>query len=174
MVIALGSTSEDKKRILLGVLSKLGVDAKVLCVEVDPRVPDQPLDEGTTILGARNRSRFAKEKMKEGCAIGMGLEGGLTRLEGDERNLYLVCVAVITDSAMKDYIGVSSKLCLPRAVSEQVQGGRPFGHVIRDFANSRGGDFGLAPIISSLVRRETAFAEAINNCWLVYNNRRSY
>lgn len=160
MLIALGTTSEDKKTILLSVLQTLNLDIKIQPVEVESGISDQPMDELTTIIGARNRAKAALISVD--ADMGIGLEGGLSEINDE---LYLVCVAVIKVKE-KEYLGISSKLVLPTEVSNEIKQGVQFGEAIRGYKlkNSGKGDI-FDHWINELISRRKLFGEAILNAF---------
>lgn len=171
MIIALGSTSEDKKRILRSVFKKdFKINPKIIGVTANPKITNQPLDEETTIEGASNRAKEALKKVSE-CDFSIGLEGGLCLVEN---NYFLVCVAVILDKEDKKYIGISSKLRLPKSVSEKIKKGEQFGKAIRNFKKENYKDKNILPIINNLIKRDIAFKEAIVNSFRIYKNKKYY
>jgi len=171
MIIVLGSTSADKKRILSETLRKeFKIKPKIIGVEVNSGITDQPLDEKTTVEGATNRAREAMKKIPQ-CDFSIGLEGGLSLIDN---RYFLVCVAVILDKENKKYIGVSSKLCLPRSVSDKIKKGGQFGVVIRDFEKENNEDKDILLIIKKLIKRNVAFKEAIVNSYQIYRNKKYY
>jgi len=171
MIIALGSTSEDKKRILSETLRReFKIKPKIIGVEVNSGITDQPLDEKTTIRGATNRAREALKKIPH-CDFSIGLEGGLSLISN---NYFLVCVAVILDKENKKYIGVSSKLCLPKSVSEKIKKGGQFGLIIREFEKENCKDKNILLIIKKLIKRDVSFKEAIVNSYQIYRNKKYY
>ncbi len=157
--IALGSASEDKRRILEEVLTDLEIKAKVTSVLVKSNITDQPLDEATTLAGARNRAIAAK-KANEGVEVGIGLEGGLVSIQN--LGYFLVCAAVIVDKNMREFVGISSKLRLPTKVSEKICEGKQFGQIIREFAAYQNKNSYGSKVASLLISRKHAFKEAIN------------
>ncbi len=54
-------------------------ECEVLGVEVDSGIAEQPMSEEETVQGATNRARAA---LKQGGDYGVGLEGGVTEIEG--------------------------------------------------------------------------------------------
>lgn len=162
MKIVLGSTSEDKKKILADVLSEFGMSPDIVGMEIAPKITDQPLDEATTIRGAFNRAKGALSKVQD-CDFSIGLEGGLSLVED---NYFLVCATVIIDKEGGKYIGISSKLSLSKEVSEKVKQGEQFGIAIRQFANKHKDHSYTYKIAKLLISREQSFREAITNALL--------
>ena len=157
--IALGTTSDDKRRILELVLTNLKIKAKVTSFLVESNITDQPLDETTTLTGARNRAIAAK-KANEDMEVGIGIEGGLASIEN--LGYFLVCAAVIVDKDMREFVGISSKLRLPTKVSKKISKGIQFSQAIREFATYQNKNSYGSKIASLLVSRKQAFKEAIN------------
>lgn len=170
MKIALGSTSEEKKRILMDVISKFNVLPEIIGVDINSMIVDQPLDEATTIKGAFNRAIGALDKVLD-CGFSIGLEGGLS-LIGD--NYFLVCAAVIIDKKRKSYIGMSSKFPLPKKISDRVKRGEQFGVVVREFEADKQIDDNIRLVVVGLIKRDVAFAEAIRNSYQAYKNKKHY
>ena len=132
-------------------------------------ITNQPLDEVTTLNGARNRAIAAK-KAKENMEIGIGLEGGLVFIEN--LGYFLVCAAVIIDQDKKEFVGISSKLRLPAEVSEKISRGNQFSQIIREFAAYQNKNPYENKVVSLLVSREQAFKEAINCAFLDWMSSR--
>jgi len=171
MIIALGSTSVDKKKVLAEVFRKeFKIKPKIIGVEVDSGITDQPLDEKSTIKGAVNRAKEALKKLPE-SDFGIGLEGGLSLIDN---RYFLVCAAVIVDRENRKYIGVSSKLCLPKKVSEEIRKGKQFGLAIRDFKRENSNNRNILPILNNLIKRDLSFKEAIINSYKIYKNKKYY
>ena len=169
MKINLGTTSDDKKKILIAALSELNIsDYTIEGHKVDSEITDQPLDEEMTLQGARNRARNALA-VCSGSLLGVGLEGGLVMLPGDTR-YYLVCVAVIRDKGNHEYVGVSGKLALPQSVSDYVMNGGEFGVAIREYESQVGID---NEYTRELVTRKQSFITAIQNAFRDYCARSS-
>lgn len=163
--IFLGTTSQAKLDI---VRSFFAENYNVIPVNVDSGVTDQPLDENITIQGAITRAKQAvsPDQIYE---FSIGLEAGLVKVN----NLYyLVCVVAIVDRSNNIYLGISSKLPLPKEVSDKVAGGKQFGEVIREFRNSTKE---TSPVfiqyIQELIDRKKSFLEALNIAFLAYKFR---
>lgn len=166
--IALGSTSDDKKSILKNALEGLKIDSDIKGHEVESGITDQPLDEETTILGAKNRALAALEFESE-AEIGIGLEGGLVEIEN--KGYFMVCASVVIDKDGHDYLGLSGKLQLPKEASQKIKRGEQFGQAIREFAQKHDKDPLINELTERLVTRKEAFTEAIRNSILSYFNK---
>ena len=172
--LALGSTSLDKKRILKEALSLFSLTAEIRTVDVSPGINEQPLNEKTTIKGAENRAIAAMNAFHKGKKIdfAVGLEGGLCWI--NNKGYFLICAAVICDKDKITYLGLSSKLQLPKEVSDEIKKGKSFGKAIRDFHQKNKNNSSLIKIVNLLISRKEAFREAITNAFLIYANKIYY
>ena len=164
MIISLGSTSEDKKNVLLVALESLQIPGELTCCNVSSGISDQPLDEPTTIEGARNRARAALTSHPE-AELGIGMEGGLA--EVNSFGYFLVCAVVIIDKNGKEYVGISAKLRLPTEVSDKVKAGEQFGEAVREYESTHATESAL---MTELISRRQSFTEAVRNAVTNYAN----
>ena len=153
MIIALGSTSQEKISYLKKVFSQKKIKTEVFPVAVESGVPDQPIGEEVIIKGAKNRALQALRKISE-AEIGVGMEGGLVRKKG---NFYLFCAVAIVSREEKFFLGVSKELPLPQEVFWQIKQKGKFGIVIRNYASKKGKDEDIEELIS----REKSFSQAL-------------
>jgi len=152
--VVLGSTSEDKKSIVSDFFSSMDKDVKISLQEVASGVPDQPMDEEITIIGATNRAKNALNLQPTDMAI--GIEGGLCNVDDE---LFLVCIIAVIEPNGKISIGKSSKYMIPNTCAKQVASGKPFGEMIREYYkscpdNEKG-------YVDDLINRKKAFTEAL-------------
>lgn len=161
--ISLGSTSNQKREILKVLLND---DYEIYPFNASSEVTEQPLDEDTTLIGAKNRARNAFINLTS-AEIGVGMEGGLTKSEG---GLFLVCITAIYDGK-KYYVGISSKLKLPNKVSQLIEKGGSFGEIIRDHKISYGDNERYSEYLDELINRERLFKESIINAFKIYSHR---
>lgn len=167
MNISLGSTSQEKKNILIKCLNEMGIkDFSITECNVNSEIDSQPLDELTVLKGANNRATNAL-KLGNTKTLGIGLEGGLTTISNDG-DYYLVCTAVIKDSFGNAFTGISSKLILPKKISNLVREGKEFGVIIREEASKIDNKHGY---YEELVSRKVSFKQAIFNAFLDYFNK---
>ncbi|MDD5555913.1 MAG: inosine/xanthosine triphosphatase [bacterium] len=80
MKIAVGSRNPLKIEAVRNVAARVFDGVTVEGVAVDSGVRGNPLTDAETIAGAVARARAAREKT--GADLGVGLEGGITRVEG--------------------------------------------------------------------------------------------
>lgn len=87
-------------------------NAKIVAMEVDSEVSDQPKSLEETIKGAKNRAR----KVFEDCDYSFGIESGLMKLSGFESRFVDITVCVIYDGE-KFSPGFSSCFECPKEIS---------------------------------------------------------
>lgn len=161
MKIIFGSTSEQKIKIIKD--SILG--AEIIPVSVESGIADQPLDEETTVRGSINRAQNAIVAHNDIFDFSIGLEGGLSFING----LYnLVCVVSIVDNKGRVHVGVSKKLPLPRSVSLEIENGKQFGEVIREYEKGIKESEKLKSLVEELISRQESFKEAVSSAYLQF------
>ncbi|OGY12215.1 MAG: hypothetical protein A3A58_00580 [Candidatus Blackburnbacteria bacterium RIFCSPLOWO2_01_FULL_41_27] len=166
MKIALGSTSIDKANILKEILGEFFKDLEFQTYDVSSGITDQPLDEETTITGAINRAQTIRERNIKSDLF-VGLEGGLSLIHN---NYFLVCVVALINKKGDLFLGISSKLRLPKEVSEKIKKGERFGNVVREYQHKNKNDSVLYKFTECLINRKKLFSEAISNACAEYRN----
>ncbi|WP_102867838.1 inosine/xanthosine triphosphatase [Pseudovibrio exalbescens] len=119
-------------------------DLAFVPVEVDSGVPDQPMGDEETRLGAITRAenaRFAQTNAQ----FCVGLEGGIAVVEGQA---YTFAWMAILDQAGTLSTSRSLMLPLPSVIMERVQAGVELGHAIDEVFGTtnikhKGGAFGI-------------------------------
>lgn len=159
--IALGTTSQDKRRILIECLKTMGDSEYIVAsCDVSSGIPEQPLDEKTTMTGAMNRAHRALEA-EPGSNYGVGMEAGLVRIE--DSGYFLVCVCALAKKNGAVHVGISGKTPLPKKVSEAVKAGGSFGKSIRKYREVC--DDKEKEWADRLILREQEFTEAIRRAF---------
>jgi inosine/xanthosine triphosphatase len=171
MKIVLGSTSEDKKNILMDFLNKSDISSEVVAQNVQSGITDQPLEENMIIKGAVNRSKQALANVPD-ADLSVGMEGGLNKVA--DKGYFMVCVAAIYTKDGELFLGISSKLQLPKFVSDEVKKGRQFGETIRNYKLLNDNDKNIEELIVELISRKKSFNEALNNAFLAITNKRHF
>lgn len=162
--IALGTTSQDKQRILAECLKKFQENDEyaITPCDVASGITDQPLDEEITITGAINRAHNALE-IEPASDYGIGLEAGL--IEIGNMGFFLVCVCALLEKNGKIHLGISGKTSLPIEVSKAVKDGGSFGKLIREYHDTC--DNGIKKEwATKLISREQEFSDAIYRAFL--------
>ena len=119
MIIAVGSTNKTKINPVKEVFNHHFKKVKVVGVNINSLVSDQPKSDEEMFKGALNRARGALEKVKD-AEYGVGIEGGLHKYSYGwfERSL-----VVIMDKKGNFGIGSSGGLALPKKVIDKIHKG---------------------------------------------------
>lgn len=117
MKLAVGSTNPVKIDAVERTLESY--EPTVIAVDVDSGVREQPWSIEETVTGAETRARRALAATD--ADYGVGLEGGVTRLEGVP-GLSLIMWGAVTDGTRTER-GSGPTLRLPDGVAEQVEAG---------------------------------------------------
>lgn len=163
MKIALGSTSNNKKNILSEALKSEDI-SDLRCHDVSSEIAEQPLTEAETIQGAKNRAKnsFLAD---DSVDLAFGMEGGLSKID----NIYhLVCITAIYTKNNSYYLGISSKLPLPKTVSEKIDSGEAFGIVIRQHQDQLSKESPEYLLAEKLIDRKELFTQSTQNAFLAY------
>lgn len=168
MKIYLGTTSKDKYIFLQKELLKyLGNDFSIFPHSVNSDVSDQPLTEKETLSGAINRA-FNLKSLFSDADIYVGMEGGLTKLEDNKEDLFLVCAVCFLFKDGTVLKSVSSKLQLPLFMSQAILQGYQFGKMVREVKITES-NLISSVYLNELLLREKAFTEAISNIlWFMH------
>lgn len=129
-------------------------------VSVLSGVPDQPMGDDETFLGAMNRAQSARSAHKD-AAYTVGLEGGC-ELVGDDIRVF--AWMVVTNAQGK--IGKARTSCfyLPHAVVEHVRGGMELGHaddLVHGQKNSKQGLGSVGILTNGLIDRTSYYEHAL-------------
>ncbi|QFU82876.1 inosine/xanthosine triphosphatase [Natronorubrum aibiense] len=158
MDVAVGSTNPVKIDAVERTLERF--DPTVTAVAVDSGVPEQPWSIDETVTGADTRARRALEAT--GADYGVGLEGGVARLEGVP-GLSLIMWAAVTDGERLER-GGGPTLPLPDDVATRLEAGAELGPVMDDRLGTDGiaKDEGAAGVLTAgLTSRAQALGEAV-------------
>ncbi len=123
--IAIGSKNPVKVNACKNVMEKLYGEVEIIPVEIDSGISHTPLTDEETIKGARNRAYQALEKTK--ADMGVGMEGGITKITG---RYFLTGWCVVIDKEGREGIGGGSTLELPSFIVEKVKEGIELGKVM--------------------------------------------
>jgi inosine/xanthosine triphosphatase len=125
MRIAVGSTNPVKVEAVKEVAAEIFGEVAVEPVEVDSGVSSNPLTDSETIAGAVRRAGEARER--SGAELGVGLEGGITRIDGK----YYTCVWCALDDGKEVTTGGGVHIPLPDRVLRMIlDDGKEMGHVM--------------------------------------------
>ncbi|MFB6134584.1 MAG: inosine/xanthosine triphosphatase [Halanaeroarchaeum sp.] len=158
MRVGVGSTNPVKRRATARAMGD--VASQIDAVDVDSGVADQPWGERETIAGAKRRSRRARRA--DDFDLGVGIEGGVSRIEGAD-GLFLVMWAAVTNGTTTG-LGAGPRLRLPDSVAQRLEDGAELGPVMdavlgTDGVARREGAVGV--LTDGIVTREDALFQAV-------------
>lgn len=157
MRVAVGSGNPVKRA---ATERALGDDCTVVAEPVASGVAEQPRGEAETVEGARNR---AERALAAGdYALGVGLEGGVARVESVD-GLFLTMWAAVADGERVEY-GAGPRLRLPERVAGQVEGGAELGPVMDeayDMKNVAENEGAAGVLTSGRMDRTSALEHAV-------------
>jgi inosine/xanthosine triphosphatase len=167
MNVLVGSTNPVKRRAVLAVVDD---GWTVSAVGVASNVPEQPRGQAETRRGAENRAREAFGHGDPGATadrgderrLGVGIEGGVARLEGCE-GLHLVNWAAATDGDRLSR-ATGPSFPLPDGIARRVDAGEELGPVMddelgEDDVKKRQGAAGV--FTAGMVDREASLSTAV-------------
>jgi len=159
MRVAVGSRNPVKRAATERALDGQ-FDASVGAVGVDSGVSEQPRGHAETVAGAENRAQSALASA--GADLGVGIEGGVTTVDGAD-GLFLIMWAAVTDGERWGR-GAGPALRLPEDVAARIREGAELGPVMDDLlgmegvAHSKGASGALT---GGSIDRESALAHAV-------------
>lgn len=114
MKIAVGSLNPVKIDAVRRIVSRIFGEVAVEGVKVDSGVSHNPVTDAETIEGAVTRARAARKE--SGADLGVGLEGGITRIDG----LYYTCVWCAVDNGREVFTGGGVHIPVPERVRAMI------------------------------------------------------
>lgn len=160
MKLAVGSTNPVKVDAVERTLA--GYEPTVTAVDVDSGVSEQPWSIEETVTGAENRARRALAAADADSDYGVGLEGGVARLDGTP-GLSLIMWAAVTDGERVGR-GGGPTLRLPDGVAARLDDGAELGPVMDDLLGTENvaeSDGAAGALTDGLTDRADALGEAV-------------
>ncbi|WP_265110372.1 inosine/xanthosine triphosphatase [Halosolutus halophilus] len=158
MNVAVGSTNPVKVAAVERTLDRF--DPTVTAVAVDSGVPEQPWSIEETVTGAENRARRARAATD--ATYGVGLEGGVARLDGVQ-GLSLIMWAAATDG-QRLVRGGGPTLRLPDRVASRLEDGEELGPVMDDVLGTENvaeSEGAIGVLTDGMTDRTRALGEAV-------------
>lgn len=126
MLVVIGSTNPVKIAAVKSAFEKVWPKKEFIFkgIKVDSGVSHQPMSDAEAIVGARNRAVIAMKKSK--ADFGVGLEGGLQKINGKWFDCGWI---VIADKNGIEGIGSSIKMQTPDKMMRLIIKGRELGEV---------------------------------------------
>jgi len=158
MRVAVGSTNPVKRAATERAMD--GVVTAGEAVAVDSGVPEQPWGEAETISGAETRATRAVAA--DSYDLGVGIEGGVARVEGTD-GLFLIMWAAVTNGDVLG-LGAGPRLRLPDRVAARLEEGEELGPVMDNLLDTDGiaeAEGAAGVLTDSIVTREDALFQAV-------------
>ena len=113
IIISIGSKNPTKVDALKNILIEYEMfkQIEVIGVEVETGVSDQPMSVDETIQGAKNRAKFAYNKVTN-SKYAFGIESGFMKVESTKQGYMQICVCAIFDG-QNYHIGFSPSFECP-------------------------------------------------------------
>ena len=156
MKVVVGSQNPVKIAAARAVLHRVfNNDVKVLALDVESGVPDQPWGDDETRRGAINRARAVLRQTD--TAWGIGFEGGLLEVDGD---IYTSawCAVASGDGALG--VAGGENLLLPQRVVAELRAGKELGiavDVVTGAHNSKQKGGAIGAFTKGYLSRQTAY-----------------
>jgi inosine/xanthosine triphosphatase len=155
--VAVGSSNPVKLAAVRMVLGRIAPGARIEGRSVTSTVRDQPFGDDETIRGALARARAAREAL--GADLGVGIEGGVVELDGDD-TLRTCAWAAVVDASGRHGVGGSLAMPLPPSVSTLVRGGLELGAAMDRLTgehNTKQRQGAVGILTAGLVDRQAAY-----------------
>ncbi|ASS98504.1 MULTISPECIES: DUF84 family protein [Geobacillus] len=129
-IVAVGTNNEAKIAAVRAVLSE--TEYRIVSLEVPSGVSAQPLSDEETRLGAIGRAKRVLEAAK--ADIGIGLEGGVTKIDGQ---WWLCNWGALADRNGVVVAAAGARLALPPDIEAGIEAGRELGDVMEAYTGRR-------------------------------------
>lgn len=163
-IVIVGSENPSKlKAVQLGFQAVFPEHEFVfLTAEVSSNVSRQPMDDQETLTGARNRAHNARQACTQ-ADYWVGLEGGLSALDGGEESLAAYSWIYIFGKSQTGFARSASYL-LPNKIADLIRQGMEQGEaddLVFGQANSKQASGGVGLLTNDLITRAELYAMAV-------------
>lgn len=166
MKIALGTTSEGKRKYLEEVLKDVGVSASIESVEVESGISEQPITSLETKRGSINRAKKALLRLGE-ADFGLGIEVGYH--PNKDGNYEMFCWASSVDRAGKVLSKRSHKIVLPEFHQQVLKENKYLSDYVRVFLSENSDP--VSTYIGVMIRDREPFIKTAILSVLAYHLR---
>lgn len=156
MLVAIGSTNSAKVNAVKNVAEKFGFS--VVAQSVPSNVSNQPRSDAETIQGARNRARNVLEATKSD--IGIGLEGGITEIDG---RWYICNWGVLIDKKGYECASSGGHFQLPSLFLAHLKNGKELREVVHMYqdASTHRNEGAISLLTNGNVTREKMYEQLL-------------
>lgn len=172
MKIGVGTLNPAKLDAVKRYAAEFGLSAEVTGYDVATGVSAMPMSDHETRLGSMNRAR-AVLAVDPKVALGIGLEGGVSMLDGE---MYLVNWGAAADRTGRMITAGGARIVLPKALSSGILNGRELGDVVDDYVHQKnvhqhGGTIGI--LTDGRVTRSDMFLDILRLIGGIYDRSRN-
>lgn len=128
MTMVLGSKNKAKVKAVESCFPK----NKILTVNVESGVADQPLSDEETRNGAINRAISAQKLRKQ--AIGIGLEGGVMFIDSEPFLCNWGAMVTVNGDL---YTAAGARISLPKQFSQKLNDGHELSNIMDEYVNKK-------------------------------------
>ncbi|MEK6836502.1 MAG: DUF84 family protein [Nanoarchaeota archaeon] len=164
IIIAVGTTSEQKIDYLKEVMKDIGIEATILSSNVESNVSGQPLTKEETTQGSINRAKSALKEHKN-ANIGIGIEVGYHK---NKKDYEMFCCATIIDNKGRCVSAHSHFFKLPKYHQERINEGKYLAHHLDEYLKGKNNNK-IKEYIDYVIRKRKPFIyEACRSAILTY------
>lgn len=165
MKIVVGSRNGAKVAACEAVLKEAFGDIDLLEVDADSGITSMPMDNNTSVKGAKNRAIDAMNQAP-GADFAVGLEGGT--YYGPDNKMFLVGWVAVLDKQGNFGLGHSGGVVLPDGIAKVLENGQELGpltqEMFKDDKNEIRHTLGTTGILTKgLYPRNREFEDALRN-----------
>ncbi|RYL93757.1 DUF84 family protein [Sporolactobacillus sp. THM7-4] len=172
IIIGVGTKNPAKIEAVSRLVRFCELDAEIKSFDVPSGVSAMPLTDQETRSGAMNRAK-AVLKQDERVDIGVGMEGGVTLLDGE---MFLCNWGAAVDRSGRMITAGGDRIKLPDFLSKGVRDGRELGDVADEYAHEKevskhGGTIGI--LTDGMVTRSDMFFHILKLLYGIYRYRQN-
>jgi len=160
MRIIVGSSNPVKIDSVEEAFKKYFPNSEVVGTEIDSGVSEQPMSELETINGARQRAHTAL-KSDPGARYGVGIEGGVTEVEG---KMFECAWVTIVDRAGTEGLAGGLYFELPDKIASEIRKGGELGPLMDQFTgktNVKQGSGAIGIFTKGELDRKSAYVQIV-------------
>ena len=164
MKVVVGSTNPVKVGAVIDAFHQYFPDCTVIGKKVASGIKEQPLSEEETVRGARNRARAS---VVDGD-YGVGLEGGVTEIEGV---MFECAWCVVVDKEGREGVGGGLYFELPEKVASRIRVGGELGPIMNELTGEekvkeKAGAIGI--FTRGKLDRKTAYVQLVTSALIKF------
>jgi len=172
VTIVVGTMSDQKIGYLRDVLGELKIQAKLIPIEADSGVSQQPKTSEETERGSINRAKSAFEKVKE-ADFSIGIEVGYHKNENEQYEMF--CWVTIVDDDEYQISSQSHRFMLPKYFQDLLKNDIYLGDNLDGYLQKDDTKNHFKKHVDDIVRNRKPFIEnALKNALIRYLNKEDF